>query len=195
MIIKTHPDGETEKGLSRYLLPCQVEGVLNDARYQYTEKANRVGWTWTMALKDVRKRIMTPKRDCLFTTQNWNGAIEFGRYIDQWLDLYNWGRFVISRNEEWISVLKDDGKGGKVAVQEKVGVYKFDGGSRIILFSSSPWAIQTFEGDVRWDEAAFRFALIPKPGRTELDPDGTLTMAGFALIPKPGRTEFAQIYS
>jgi len=155
MIIKTHPDGETEKGLSRYLLPCQVEGVLNDARYQYTEKANRVGWTWTMALKDVRKRIMTPKRDCLFTTQNWNGAIEFGRYIDQWLDLYNWGRFVISRNEEWISVLKDDGKGGKVAVQEKVGVYKFDGGSRIILFSSSPWAIQTFEGDVRWDEAAF----------------------------------------
>lgn len=156
MHIVTRPSPETESGLSRYLLPCQVEGVLNESRYQYTEKANRVGWTWTMALKDVRKRIMVPKRDCLFTTQNWNGAVEFGRYIDQWLDLYNWGRFCIVRGaEEWITVHKQNSDGSKVAVQEKVGVYKFDGGSRIILFSSSPWAIQTFEGDVRWDEAAF----------------------------------------
>lgn len=155
MVIKTAPDVEEEKGLSRYLLPCQVEGVLNESRYQYTEKANRVGWTWTMALKDIRKRLMNKKRDCLFTTQNWNGAIEFGRYIDQWLEIYNLGRFCMRPTEEWITVHKDDGKGGTVAVQEKVGMYKFDGGSRIILFSSSPWAIQTFEGDVRWDEAAF----------------------------------------
>lgn len=155
MLIKTAPDIETEKGLSRYLLPLQVEGVLNDARYQYTEKCNRCGWSWIMALKDVRKRIMNPRRDCLFTTQNWNGAVEFGRYIDQWLAAYDLGRHLISSGEEWITVHKDDGKGGKIAVQEKVGIYKFDGGSRIILFSSSPWAIQTFEGDVRWDEAAF----------------------------------------
>lgn len=158
MLVKTAPDVEEASGLSRYLLPCQVEGVLNDARYQYTEKANRVGWTWTMALKDIRKRLMNKKRDCLFTTQNWNGAIEFGRYIDQWLEVYNLGRFMISRGEEWITVHRDDGKGGTVAVQEKVGIYKFDGGSRMILFSSSPWAIQTFEGDVRWDEAAFHDA-------------------------------------
>lgn len=151
----TKPDIESEKQLSRYLLPMQVEAVLNEARYQYDEKCNRCGWSWTMALKDVRKRLMVPGRDCLFTTQNWNGAVEFGRYIDQWLAVYDLGRFVISTNEETITVYKDDGKGGKVAVQEKVGIYKFDGGSRIILFSSSPWAIQTFEGDVRWDEAAF----------------------------------------
>jgi phage FluMu gp28-like protein len=154
MHIVTGPDVETESGLSRYLLPIQLEAVLNEARYQYDEKANRVGWSWTMALKDVRFRLMHPKRDCLFTTQNWNGAVEFGRYIQQWIDIYDLGRFVTA-GEEWITVHKDDGKGGKIGVQEKVGFYKFDGGSRIILFSSSPWAIQTFEGDVRWDEAAF----------------------------------------
>ncbi len=155
MHIVTAPDIESEAGLSRYLIPLQVEAVLNEARYQYTEKCNRCGFSWIMALKDVRKRIMSPGRDCLFTTQNWNGAVEFGRYIDQWIGVYDLGRFVISRGEEWITVHQDDGKGGKVGVQEKVGIYKFDGGSRIILFSSSPWAIQTFEGDVRWDEAAF----------------------------------------
>lgn len=155
MVIKTHPDIESESGLSRYLIPLQVERVLCDARYQYDEKCNRCGWSWIMALGDVRTRLMMPGRDALFTTQNWNGAVEFGRYIDQWIGLYGLGKNVISRNEEWMTVHKDDGKGGKVAVQEKVGVFKFDGGSRIILFSSSPWAIQTFEGDVRWDEAAF----------------------------------------
>lgn len=155
MHIKTGPDIESEEGLSRYLLDFQVEAVMNESRYQYTEKANRVGFSWIMALKDVRARLMRPRRDCLFTTQNWNGAVEFGRYLDQWISIYNLGRYLISKTDEVITVDKDDGKGGKVAVQEKVGFYKFDGGSRIILFSSSPWALQTFEGDVRWDEAAF----------------------------------------
>jgi phage FluMu gp28-like protein len=155
MHIVTRPSFETEKGLSRYLLPMQVEAVLDESRYQYDEKCNRCGWSWTMALKDVRKRIMVKNRDCLFTTQNWNGAVEFGRYIEQWLTLYDLGKHVLSRGDEWITVMKDDGKGGKIAVQEKVGFFNFDGGSRIVLFSSSPWAIQTFEGDVRWDEAAF----------------------------------------
>ena len=157
MHLKTAPDVESELDLSRYLLPCQVEGVLNDARYQYTEKANRIGWTWTMALKDIRKRLMSPGRDCLFTTQNWNGAIEFGRYIKQWLAVYDLGRFcIVNGSEEYITVHKDvDGSGKKVAVQEKVGIWKFDGGGRMILFSSSPEGIQTFEGDVRWDEAEF----------------------------------------
>jgi phage FluMu gp28-like protein len=155
MVIKTHADIESEAGLSRYLIPLQVERVLCQARYQYDEKCNRCGWSWIMALADVRTRLMMPGRDCLFTTQNWNGAVEFGRYIDQWIGVFGRGKNVISRSEEWITVQHDDPKGGKIAVQEKVGIYKFDGGSRIILFSSSPWAIQTFEGDVRWDEAAF----------------------------------------
>lgn len=155
MVIKTHADIESHAGLSRYLIPLQVERVLSEARYQYDEKCNRCGWSWIMALADVRTRLMMPGRDALFTTQNWNGAVEFGRYIDQWIGVYGLGKNVISRNEDWITVHKDDGKGGKIAVQEKVGIFKFDGGSRIILFSSSPWAIQTFEGDVRWDEAAF----------------------------------------
>lgn len=155
MHIVTGPQFDTDAGLSRYLLKTQAEIVLDDWRYQFYRKANRTGISWTMALKDVRKRIMCPGRDCLFTTQNWNGALEFGRYIEFWIDLYKLGKFVISRNEEWITVHRDDGKGGSIATQEKVGIYKFDGGSRIILFSSSPWAIQTFEGDVRWDECEF----------------------------------------
>lgn len=155
MHIKTGPDIDSDADLSRYLLPLQVDGVICPARYQYTEKANRIGWTWMDALKNVRKRLAHKRRDYLFTTQNWNGAVEYGRYLDLWINIYNLGRFLISRKEEEITVFKEDDKGNKIAVQEKVGIYTFDGGSRIILFSSSPWAIQTFEGDVGWDEAAF----------------------------------------
>ncbi len=155
MHIATSPDIESDKALSRYLCPFQVEGVLCNARYQYTEKANRIGWTWLDALRNVRRRLAQPGRDYLFTTQNWNGALEYGRYLDFWINIYNLGRFVISRSEETIVTHHKNERGETVAMQEKVGIYKFDGGSRIILFSSSPWGIQTFEGDVGWDEAAF----------------------------------------
>lgn len=155
MLITTAPDFDSEKGLSRYLCPYQVEGVLCPERYQYTEKANRIGWTWLDALRNVRRRIAEPGRDYLFTTQNWNGALEYGRYLDGWLDIYNLGRFVLSRSEEIQTFTRKMDDGREIAVQEKVGIYKFDGGSRIILFSSSPWGLQTFEGDVGWDEAAF----------------------------------------
>ncbi len=155
MHIVTTPSPETDTGLSRYLCPYQVEGVLCDARYQYTEKANRIGWTWLDALRNVRLRLAHPKRDYLFTTQNWNGALEYGRYLDFWINIYNLGKFVISRGEENMTFRYTNEKGEQVAIQEKVGIYHFDGGSRIILFSSSPWGLQTFEGDVGWDEAAF----------------------------------------
>jgi phage FluMu gp28-like protein len=155
MHLVTGPDIETESGLSRYLCPFQIEGVLCDSRYQYTEKANRIGWTWLDALRNVRRRLAQPGRDYLFTTQNWNGALEYGRYLDFWINIYNLGKFVISKTEETITTRTTNERGETLALQEKVGVYKFDGGSRIILFSSSPWGIQTFEGDVGWDEAAF----------------------------------------
>ena len=142
-------------GLSRYLCTFQVEGVLDASRYQITRKANRVGWSWTMALKDVRTRILEKNRDCLFTTQNWNGAVEFGRYIEHWIQVFERGNSLLSRREEFITVNMPDPNGGTIAHQEKVGIYTFDTGSRIVLFSSNPWALQTYEGDVRWDEAEF----------------------------------------
>lgn len=155
MHIKTKPDMESERDLSRYLCPFQVEAVECQARYQYTEKANRIGFTWLDALRNVRRRIAQPGRDYLFTTQNWMGAVEYGRYLDQWINIFGLGLAVISRGEEIMSFERIQPDGSKVAVQEKVGVYHFAGGSRIILFSSSPWGLQTFEGDVGWDEAAF----------------------------------------
>jgi phage FluMu gp28-like protein len=158
MHIQTAPPIESESGMSRYLCDFQVEGVTCPARYQYTEKANRIGWTWLDALKNVRKRLAMPGRDYLFTTQTWNGALEYARYLDFWIEVYNLGKFVISRTEEEITSWKKDSSGNDIAVQEKVGIYHFDGGSRIILFSSSPWGLQTFEGDVGWDEAAFHDA-------------------------------------
>ncbi len=158
MHLKTGPDMESERDLSRYLLLFQLEYVLDQSPLQLTEKANRIGFTWTDSLKNVRLRLMNKKRDYLFTTQNWNGSIEYGRYIDQWLNLYNYGRFLLSRGEEVQTVTRTLADGSQVAEQVKVGVYKFDGGSRILLFPSAPWAIQTFEGDVGWDEADFHDA-------------------------------------
>jgi len=148
---------ESEKGLSKYLLPFQVEGVLSTAPLEYTRKANRVGWTWTMALKAVRSRIMqTRARDSLFTTQNMDGALEYGNYLRQWIDLYKLGKYMLlNGHEETVTVMRDDGRGGQVAVQERRTTWKFDNKSRIILFSSNPHSLQTFEGDVDWDEAEF----------------------------------------
>lgn len=149
-------DIASEHDISRYLLPFQVEGVLCEASLQYTRKANRVGWTWTMALRAVRNRLkQTRPRDLLFTTQNWEGALEFGQYLRMWISIYDLSRFLILDGaEDTVECVKViDGK--KVAVQEKRHIWKFDNGSRIILFSSNPHALQTFEGDVDWDEAEF----------------------------------------
>jgi phage FluMu gp28-like protein len=155
MHLETSPNPENDAHLSRYLCPFQVEGVRCRDRYQVTEKANRIGWTWIDALRNILLRLEHKKRDYLFTTQNWNGALEYGRYLEQWLGLFDYGRFLVSRGEEEMTFWRTAADGSQVATQEKVGTYTFDGGSRIILFPSSPWGLQTFEGDVGWDEAAF----------------------------------------
>jgi phage FluMu gp28-like protein len=151
MLIKTAPDLDNDKALSRYFCGYQQEGIMSTERYQYTEKANRIGWTFLDAFKNVRLRLRHKKRDYLFTTQNWAGAVEYGRYLEHFISIYNLGKMLISRGEEWVNVVDEKG----VARQEKIGVFTFDTGSRILLFSSNPWSIQTFEGDVGWDEAAF----------------------------------------
>ena len=155
MHIQTGPNLENDADVSQYLLPFQADYVFDESPLQLTEKANRIGFTWTDALRAVRGRFQHAKRDYLFTTQNWNGSIEYGRYIDQWLNLYNYGKYLISKSEQSETVPRQLDDGTKVAEQVKVGVYKFDNGSRILLFPSAPWAIQTFEGDVGWDEADF----------------------------------------
>lgn len=139
----------------RYFMPLQAEYAASTARAEVTEKANRIGWTWTDAYKNVRKRLHHAKRDYLLTTQNWNGALEYGRYVEEWIALYNLGSSIISRSEETIEVHEMQADGSKLAMGVKVGIYLFDNRSRIILFPSNPWALQTFEGDVGWDEAAF----------------------------------------
>lgn len=154
MHLVTGPQLDSDKDASRYFCAYQLEGITCQARYQYTEKANRIGWTFLDAFKNVRKRLHHPRRDYLFTTQNWAGAVEYGRYLDHFISIYNLGRAVLSRTEETVTVKDDQG----IARQEKIGTYTFDNGSRIILFSSNPWSIQTFEGDVGWDEAAFHDA-------------------------------------
>ena len=151
VLIKSGPQIDSEKDASRYFPAYQLEGITDDSRYQYTEKANRIGWTFLDAFKNVRLRLAQKKRDYLFTTQNWAGAVEYSRYLDHFISIYNLSKMVLSRTEETVTVKDEQG----VARQEKIGIYNFDTGSRIVLFSSNPWSIQTFEGDVGWDEAAF----------------------------------------
>lgn len=154
MHIQTGPDIDSDRDATRYFCGYQLEGINCEERYQYTEKANRIGWTFLDAFKNVRKRLRHKKRDYLFTTQNWAGAVEYSRYLDHFIGIYNMGKSLLSRTENTVTVHDDQG----VARQEKIGIYNFDTGSRIVLFSSNPWSIQTFEGDVGWDEAAFHDA-------------------------------------
>lgn len=151
MHIVTGPQIDSDRDASRYFPAFQQSYIEDDHRYLYTEKANRIGFTFIDAFKNIRKRLRHKKRDYLFTTQNWAGAVEYSRYLDHFINIYNLGKMLISRKDEHITVTDDKG----VAWQVKIGIYTFDTGSRIILFSSNPWSIQTFEGDVGWDEAAF----------------------------------------
>lgn len=154
VLIKSGPDVDSAKSVSRYFLRYQQDAIECADRMQVTEKANRIGFTYMDAFLNVRKRLHHKRRDYLFTTQNWAGAVEYSRYLDHFISIFNLSKSLISRTEETVNVTDDKG----VARQEKIGTYNFDTGSRIVLFSSNPWSIQTFEGDVGWDETAFHDA-------------------------------------
>jgi phage FluMu gp28-like protein len=114
------------------------------------ESLVRIGWTYADAFKNVRKRLRHKKRDYLFSTKDEATAIEYVQTCYQFAEIYNLARSIVSHGVESWSVpeFNDSGKATGFTKEVKVGVIKFDNGSRIIAFSSNPNALRAFGGDV-----------------------------------------------
>src|SRR6266404_4847940 len=111
--------------------------------FALAEKSVRIGWTFADGFKNVRKRLRFKKRDYLFATKDYPSAIEFMRLCYGFAELLDFTRAVISHGEDYLSVprLHPHGKPTGFTDEIKVGLIKFDNGSRIIAFSSNPRAM------------------------------------------------------
>lgn len=147
---------DTDAKLSRYFLPYQVLWILDDSRRRLAEKSVRIGWTYADAFKNVRKRLRFANRDYLFATRDQGSAIEYVETCYKFAELYNFTRSIVSHGIEDVKVpVFKDGKDTGFTEELKMGVIKFDNGSRILAFSSNPNAMRVYGGDVGLDEFAF----------------------------------------
>jgi phage FluMu gp28-like protein len=137
-------------------LPYQLKWIFDDAPLRLAEKSVRIGWTFADAFKNVRKRLLNPRRDYLFSTKDQTTAIEYVTTCYQFCELYNHTKSILSHGiETWKMPIYKDGKNTGFTEDSKVGYIKFDNGSRILSFSSSANALRAYGGNVGLDEFAF----------------------------------------
>jgi phage FluMu gp28-like protein len=124
--------------------------------FALAEISVRIGWTFADAFKNVRKRLNFKNRDYLFATKDYPSALEYVRVCKQMADLFNFTRSIVSHGEEFHKMPRLDENGRPTAFTDeiKMGVIKFDNGSRILAFSSHPQAMAVYGGDVGLDEFA-----------------------------------------
>jgi phage FluMu gp28-like protein len=150
--------------LSRYFMPHQVHWIEDETTihaqrrqvFALAEKSIRIGWTHADAFKNVRKRLRFPNRDYLFVSKDYPSALEYLRVAVKFAEIYDFARAIVSRGEEYVKVPRLDERGRPTGFTEevKIGVLKFDNGSRILAFSAHPQAMAVFGGDVGLDEFA-----------------------------------------
>ncbi|HWH69469.1 MAG TPA: terminase family protein, partial [Candidatus Sulfotelmatobacter sp.] len=150
--------------LAKYFMPHQIAWIQAEKPIQeqgkqvlaLAEKSVRIGWTYADAFKNVRKRIWFKNRDYLFATKDYASALEYIRQCYRFAEIFNLTSSITRHGEEAIQVNRLDAEGRPSSLTEevKVGVIKFDNGSRIIAFSSNPQAMAVYGGDVGLDEFA-----------------------------------------
>jgi phage FluMu gp28-like protein len=141
---------------SRLFLPYQLHWIFDESPLLLAEKSVRIGWTFADAFKNVRKRLLHPRRDYLFSSKDQATAIEYVRTCYQFCELFNQTKCVLSHGiEDWKTPVFKDGRNTGFTEDFKVGYIKFDNRSRIISFSSNPHALRAYGGDVGLDEFAF----------------------------------------
>lgn len=143
---------DADLSLSKHFLPYQVAWILDESTMRLAEKSVRVGWTFGDAFKNVRKRLRHRKRDYLFATKDQASAIEYMQICHEFCEMYNFTKSIVAHGEDVMKVNGQNDKGEKVTEEVKFGYIKFDNGSRIIAFSSNPYAMQVYGGDVGLDE-------------------------------------------
>lgn len=145
---------EANKKVSRYFLPHQLAWIQDESRMRFAEKSVRIGWTWADAFKNVRKRLLHKNRDYLFATKDQASAVEYLQTCVQFADIFNFAKSIVSRGEDSVKVQAKTDAGESFTEEVKFGYIKFDNGSRILAFSSNPYAMAVFGGDVGLDEFA-----------------------------------------
>src|SRR3954469_14906647 len=155
---------DSDAMLARCFMPHQIHWIqAEDAihatgrqTFALAEKSIRIGWTYADAFKNVRKRLRFKKRDYLFATKDYPSALEFMRLCKEIAELFNLTRSIVSHGEEACSLprLDEHGRSTTFTEEVKMGVIKFDNGSRILAFSSHPQAMAVYAGDVGLDEFA-----------------------------------------
>src|SRR4051812_8310819 len=164
MLFITKPSIDSDARLAKHFMKHQINWILAERaiheRHQkaivLAEKSIRIGWTYADAFKNVRKRILFKGRDYLFATKDYPSALEYVRQCYRFAEIFDLTSSITRHGEESISVNRLDEHGRPSAFTEdvKVGVIKFDNGSRIIAFSANPQAMAVYGGDVGLDEFA-----------------------------------------
>ena len=155
---------DSEPALLRHFMPHQAAWIQaeNPIHAQgkhavaLAEKSVRIGWTFADAFKNVRKRLWFKDRDYLFATKDYASALEYVRQCYKFAEIYNLTRAITSHGEEFLSVNRPDAEARPSSFTDevRVGVIRFDNGSRILAFSASPQAMAVYGGDVGLDEFA-----------------------------------------
>jgi len=148
---------DVDPAQSRYFLYYQLLWIADESPMRLAEKSVRIGWTYADAFKNVRKRLRHKKRDYLFSTKDEPTAVEYVATCYQFAEIYNLTKSILSHGIEYLKVPRfdEEGKDTGFTDEVKIGIIKFDNGSRIIAFSSNPNAMRAFGGDVGMDEFAF----------------------------------------
>ena len=145
---------ENAKFIDGYFLPYQLTWIHDESRMMLAEKSVRIGWTYADAFRNVSRRILTPKRDYLFQTKDQQSSVEYLETCMKFAEVFNFTKSIVSHGMETMNVPAIDENGKKFTQEVKFGVIKFDNKSRILAFSSNPFAMAVFEGDVGLDEFA-----------------------------------------
>lgn len=140
--------------ISRYFLPHQMAWIKDNSRLRFAEKSVRIGWTYADAFKNVRKRLVEKNRDYLFATKDQMSAVEYLQQCEKFAEIFDFTRSIVSRGVETETLSGKLPSGESFTQEVKFGYIKFDTGSRILAFSSNPYAMAVFGGDVGLDEFA-----------------------------------------
>src|SRR5438552_5872724 len=124
--------------------------------FALAENSVRIGWTFCDGFKNVRKRLRYKKRDYLFVTKDYPSALEYIRSAHSAAEFLDYTRAIVSHGEDYckVNLLDSQGRPTSLTEEVKIGYIKFDNGSRIIAFSSNPYAMAVYGGDVGLDEFA-----------------------------------------